>query len=155
MFTKTENTIIGTITIAANHHAITQVFLPNSLVKPANGKYNNLLESAFAQLHEYLAGQRKYFDLPLQFTGTEFQCQVWAALQTIPYGKLVSYQTIAERIGNQRAVRAVGMANHKNPLPIFVPCHRVIGKNGHLIGYAGGIELKKRLIILENPYFDL
>ncbi len=104
-----------------------------------------------AQLKDYFAGRRRAFEVPLHMDGTPFQRQVWAALQEIPYGRLVSYQWIAERIGRPGAVRAVGAANGRNPISIIVPCHRVIGKDGSLTGYGGGLDLKQRLIRLENP----
>ena len=92
----------------------------------------------------------KQFDLPLAPVGTPFQLKVWQALRAIPYGELVSYKTIAEAVGNPKAVRAVGGANGKNPIPIIVPCHRVIGSDGSLTGFGGGLETKKRLIDLER-----
>ncbi|MEE4114032.1 MAG: methylated-DNA--[protein]-cysteine S-methyltransferase [Desulfobacteraceae bacterium] len=103
------------------------------------------------QLAAYFAGQRKAFDVDLHPQGTPFQMKVWSALLEIPYGKLVSYAWIARRIGKPGAVRAVGAANGRNPISIIIPCHRVIGKNGTLIGYGGGLDLKQRLIRLENP----
>ena len=104
-----------------------------------------------AQLAAYFAGQRKTFDINLFPQGTAFQMKVWSALQEIPYGTLVSYQWIARRIGSPAAVRAVGAANGRNPISIIIPCHRVIGKNGSLTGYGGGLSVKQRLIRLENP----
>ena len=101
------------------------------------------------QLDEYFAGRRKEFDLPLAPNGTVFQQNVWQALQKIPYGTTVSYKDIAVAIGNPQACRAVGMANHNNPIGIIVPCHRVIGANGKLTGYAGGLDKKQLLLDLE------
>ncbi len=95
-------------------------------------------------------GLRNEFDLPLAATGTDFQNKVWHALTTIPYGETWSYQDLANAIGNPKAVRAVGLANGKNPISIVVPCHRVIGKSGKLTGYAGGVERKQRLLALEQ-----
>lgn len=103
------------------------------------------------QLAEYFTGDRQTFDIALSFQGTPFQMKVWSALREIPYGALVSYQWIARRIGSPNAVRAVGAANGRNPISIIVPCHRVIGKNGRLAGYGGGLDVKQRLIQLENP----
>lgn len=103
------------------------------------------------QLVEYFAGRRKTFDVSLSPQGTAFQMKVWAALTKIPYGTVVSYQWVARRIGNPGAVRAVGAANGRNPISIIIPCHRVIGKNGSLTGYGGGLDVKQRLIHLENP----
>lgn len=101
------------------------------------------------QLHEYFQGQRQVFDLPLDLAGTAFQQQVWQALQTIPYGETRSYKEIAEQIGNIKAVRAVGAANGKNPISIIVPCHRVIGASGQLVGFAGGLGYKQTLLSIE------
>ena len=109
-----------------------------------------LINEAYRQLSEYLLGERKRFDLPLNPQGTVFQQQVWKALCDIPYGETRSYKQIAEAIGNPKAVRAVGMANNRNPLLIVVPCHRVIGANGKLVGYAAGIEKKEILLKLEK-----
>ena len=109
-----------------------------------------LINEAYRQLSEYLLGERKRFDLPLNPQGTVFQQQVWKSLCDIPYGETRSYKQIAEAIGNPKAVRAVGMANNQNPLLIVVPCHRVIGANGRLVGYAAGIEKKEFLLKLEK-----
>jgi methylated-DNA-[protein]-cysteine S-methyltransferase len=109
-----------------------------------------LIKKAAAQIEEYLAGKRKKFTLPLVMHGTEFQTAVWQALQDIPYGKTRSYKEIAAAIGRPRAVRAVGMANHRNPISIIVPCHRVIGHDGSLVGYGSGLPLKRRLLELEQ-----
>jgi methylated-DNA-[protein]-cysteine S-methyltransferase len=107
------------------------------------------------QLKSYFAGERKAFDLPLVLEGTEFQKKVWTALQDIPYGETVSYKTLAQRVGSPKAVRAVGAANGANPIPIIIPCHRVIGNDGSLKGFGGGLPLKKRLLELENPQMTL
>jgi methylated-DNA-[protein]-cysteine S-methyltransferase len=109
-----------------------------------------VLSSCASQLEEYFAGERDTFDLPLAAGGTDFQRAVWAALADIPYGELRSYRDIAEAIDNPAAVRAVGAANGRNPLPIVVPCHRVIGSDGSLTGFAGGLEAKTRLLQLEG-----
>ena len=110
--------------------------------------------SAFAQvmeqLHSYFAGKRTSFELPLVLTGTEFQNQVWTSLQTIPYGETISYKELAQRVGKPKAVRAVGAANGANPIPIIIPCHRVIGNDGSLTGFGGGLPLKKKLLQLES-----
>ena len=103
------------------------------------------------QLAAYFAGGHKAFDVDLFPQGTPFQMKVWSALSEIPYGKVVSYQWLARRIGRPNAVRAVGAANGRNPISIIIPCHRVIGKNGTLTGYGGGLDVKRRLIRLENP----
>ncbi|MBU3160256.1 methylated-DNA--[protein]-cysteine S-methyltransferase [Clostridium frigoris] len=109
-----------------------------------------LLKGANRQLQEYFSGKRKVFDLPLAPSGTEFQQKVWHALREIPYGKTNSYKDIAKNIGNIKAARAVGMANNKNPILIFIPCHRVIGSNGKLVGYAGGLDVKEKLLNIEK-----
>lgn len=109
-----------------------------------------LIKEAYQQLSEYLKGERKEFDLPLNPEGTDFQKRVWRALCDIPYGETRSYKQIAEAIGNSNAVRAVGMANNRNPITIVVPCHRVIGADGKLVGYGGGLEMKEFLLRLEK-----
>jgi len=103
-----------------------------------------------AQLHEYFAGKRRRFDLPLAPRGTDFQRRVWRALTEIPYGNTISYGELARRIGKPSASRAVGLANGANPLPIIVPCHRVIGADGSLTGFGGGLPIKRRLLALEG-----
>ena len=112
-----------------------------------------VLEQAALQLTEYFASRRQTFDLPLQFEGTAFQCDVWQALSEIPYGETRSYRDIAERIHRPKAMRAVGAANGRNPLSIIVPCHRVIGANGSLTGFAGGLGVKAHLLSLEAKNF--
>src|SRR5262249_47372894 len=102
------------------------------------------------QLHEYFAGTLREFDIPLLMEGTEFQKKVWKALQTIPYGETTSYGELAKKIGDPKAVRAVGAANGQNPIPIIVPCHRVIGSDGSLTGFGGGLENKRKLLELER-----
>ncbi|MCC5910249.1 MAG: methylated-DNA--[protein]-cysteine S-methyltransferase [Clostridiaceae bacterium] len=102
------------------------------------------------QLKEYVKGTRREFNLPLHFIGTDFQKKVWKSLCGIPYGKVVSYKDIAEKVGNHKASRAVGMANNKNKIAIIVPCHRVIGVGGDLVGYGGGLSIKKKLLTLEG-----
>ena len=113
-------------------------------------KETPLIKEAYRQLSEYLLGNRKYFELPLNPKGTDFQRKVWQALCDIPYGETRSYKQIAEAIGKPKAIRAVGMANNRNPLLIVVPCHRVIGADGKLVGYAAGIEKKEFLLKLEK-----
>lgn len=119
---------------------------------PANVKQSDTptLQKAAQELSEYFAGNRKEFDIPLNPKGTDFQKSVWNALRTIPYGKTMSYGQVAAQIGNPKASRAVGMANNKNPIPILIPCHRVIGANGKLVGYGGGIWIKQKLLELEQ-----
>ena len=109
-----------------------------------------LLERAAAELAEYFAGHRRTFTVPLAPSGTPFQRKVWDALREIPYGETVRYKDIAARIGNPRACRAVGLANNRNPISIFIPCHRVVGADGSLVGYGGGLPVKKLLLELES-----
>ncbi len=109
-----------------------------------------LLKRAKEQIHEYFKGERKAFDLPFKLQGTEFQKKVWKVLCNIPYGETLSYKDVAKSIGNENASRAVGNANNKNPLPIFIPCHRVIGSDRSLVGYGGGLDIKIKLLELER-----
>ena len=104
----------------------------------------------FNQLKEYFAGTRKEFDVTLDIEGTDFQKRVWNELRNIPYGKTISYKTLSEKLGDVKAIRAVGKANGQNPIAIIIPCHRVIGANGSLIGYAGGLAIKEKLLHLEG-----
>ena len=109
-----------------------------------------LTDLAFRQILEYWNGRRRTFDFPYVLRGTEFQRKVWEALCAIPYGETRTYGEIAAAVGNPRACRAVGMANHNNPILIAVPCHRVVGANGGLVGYGGGLEMKEALLALEK-----
>ena len=120
--------------------------------EPVQDETSDVLEDAAAQLQEYFAGERREFDLPLAARGTAFQQRVWAALAKIPYGQTMSYGQVAARLGLvPGASRAVGSANGSNPIPIVVPCHRVIGANGTLTGFGGGIDRKRTLLALESP----
>lgn len=140
-------TKLGLVEITAHETGIVSVYF----VDQAQAiRSNHLTEQAKSQLAEYFAGQRQTFDLPLAPQGTEFQQRVWQALQTIPYGQLASYQDMARQIKHPKAMRAVGAANGKNPISIMVPCHRVIGANGSLTGYAGGLERKRWLLQHES-----
>ena len=142
---------IGRIGIAQEGEAITNVFF-NNTVRPSvfDEKETPLLSDAIAQLKEYFSGTRKCFSLPLQPDGSEFERAVWQELQKIPYGEIRTYKEIAIAIGKPTACRAVGSANGKNPISIIIPCHRVIGANGKLTGYAGGLGVKKYLLDLEK-----
>jgi methylated-DNA-[protein]-cysteine S-methyltransferase len=113
-------------------------------------QHEETIAQAKKQLAEYFEGKRKTFDLPLVLKGTDFQVQTWKQLLKIPYSKTISYAEQAEKIGNKNKARAVGMANGLNPIPIIIPCHRVIGSNGHLVGFAGGIDKKTYLLNLEK-----
>lgn len=153
--------IIGEIYIVVEENAIVGVhigredFLQSEDMDIAAQSNNHLLlEEAVKQLDEYFSRKRKNFDLPLKENGTQFQTEVWKQLKGIPYGKTLSYQDVAIAIGNEKAVRAIGQANKANKLPIIIPCHRVIGKNKSLTGYAGKrISIKEQLLILEGANF--
>jgi methylated-DNA-[protein]-cysteine S-methyltransferase len=142
-------TPLGRITLACDGAGLTRVVFG---VQELPGTYApcEITNRASTQIQEYLAGKRKTFDLPLHPLGTQFQRNVWDKLQTIPYGQTRSYKEVAQMLGNPKAMRAVGMANNKNPLPIVIPCHRVIGANGDLVGYAFGLKIKKFLLDLEK-----
>ncbi|MGA8851591.1 MAG: methylated-DNA--[protein]-cysteine S-methyltransferase [Aeromicrobium sp.] len=141
---------IGGLRIRVSADLITAI---NFDAHPAGQRSDHpLLDRAEVQLTEYFAGERTVFDLPLARDGSEFQQKVWSELQHIPYGETATYGEIARRLGYDSAVsRAVGSANGSNPIPIVVPCHRVIGADGTLTGYAGGLECKQTLLQLENP----
>lgn len=148
---------IGKIWITAEKEKIVELFLENREKREREEDYKNLqeykvLKTAKKQLEEYFSGKRKEFHLPLELKGTDFQKKVWEALQKIPYGQTRSYGELAEIIGKPKASRAVGGANHRNPIMIFVPCHRVIGANGDLVGFGSGIEVKRYLLELEKKY---
>ena len=148
------NTPIGKLAIFENGKAITNLdFYENksNLTSIAcEIKETALLKSAAMQLKEYFEGQRTQFDLPLEPAGTDFQKAVWQALVGIPYGETRTYKEIAAKIACPKGCRAVGMANNKNPIAIIIPCHRVIGSNGKLVGYAGGLDIKEKLLKLEQ-----
>lgn len=146
------DTKIGKIGIEENGVAITQVSFVkgDTLEEVLEKNETELLKKAISQIEEYFEGKRNFFDLPIEPKGTEFQKKVWNALIEIPFGETRSYGEIAKTIGNEKAARAVGMANNKNPIPIIIPCHRVIGANGKLVGYAGGLEIKERLLNVEK-----
>ncbi|TLU83935.1 MAG: methylated-DNA--[protein]-cysteine S-methyltransferase [Chlorobium sp.] len=146
-----QTTLIGTVGIAEHNECITNLYFEqDSLPVGVEQGETALLHEAFRQLNWYLEGDLRTFSLPLASAGTPFMQAVWQFLATIPCGTTASYRDVAVSIGNPRAVRAVGMANHRNPLPIFIPCHRVIGSNGKLTGYRGGLVLKKMLLDLER-----
>lgn len=146
MSTRAIETPIGPLTLQADEAAVTAIRFGADGARDASP----LLDAAEAQLREYFAGARRAFDLPLAPHGTAFQQRVWTALRAIPYGETRTYGELAAAIDSPNASRAVGMANHRNPIPIVIPCHRVIGANGTLTGYAGGLEIKRRLLALEG-----
>ncbi|MFW1690176.1 methylated-DNA--[protein]-cysteine S-methyltransferase [Acinetobacter ursingii] len=146
---------VGQLKLVANEQALVAILWDNE--NPKRVRLAELIEDVShpillntqQQLIEYFSGQRKVFDIPLDFEGTDFQKQVWSALLTIPYGETRSYKQIAQQLGNEKAVRAVGAANGKNPISIIAPCHRVIGAGGALVGFAGGLDKKEILLSLE------
>jgi len=145
---------LGELQLVAGPRGLTRIVFPDDRQpvypqahwKPAD----RVVRTAERQLTEYFAGDREEFDLPLDPNGTPFQMRVWRALLQIPYGETVSYGELARRIGRPKAQRAVGAANGSNPLPIIVPCHRVIGSNGSLTGYGGGLDIKRHLLDIES-----
>lgn len=142
---------IVTLGIVDNGKAIVAITLKEELEKYSIPmKETELIKEAHQQLTEYFSHQRTTFDLPLEPLGTEFQKKCWHMLQSIPYGSTWTYQQLASALNNPKACRAVGNANHKNPIMIVIPCHRVIGVNGKLTGYRGGIHLKEKLLLLEK-----
>ena len=141
---------IGVLKIKCNEDAITSLVKTNEEFERTDDL--PIVAKLKKELDEYFIGERKVFDLPLKFNGTKFQEQVWDALLRIPYGETRSYKDIAAGIGNNKASRAVGMANNKNNIIILIPCHRVIGSSGKLVGYACGLEVKEYLLNLEKKY---
>lgn len=147
---------VGLLTLVANDHGLVAVLWENDapqrvrLGVTMQDDQHPILAKAARQLDEYFAGRRRAFDIALDFAGTEFQCRVWNALLTIPFGETRSYAQIARQIGHPAAVRAVGAANGRNPISIIAPCHRVIGANGKLTGFAGGLDVKAQLLALEQ-----
>lgn len=141
---------LGFVGISELGGFITDIFFENDAECDDLSKTTPLLESAKKQLLEYFSGNLQTFDLPIKENGTDFQRKVWEALRKIPYGETRSYKQVAEMIGNPKASRAVGMANNKNPIAIVTPCHRVIGSSGKLVGYAGGLDIKEKLLQLEK-----
>lgn len=146
-------TPIGRIGLAENGSAITDLIFENHESPVAwDAEETPLLKKAAQQLSAYFAGELRDFDLPLAPQGTTFQRAVWNALLEIPYGATRSYGQVAAAVGNSKASRAIGMANHSNPIAIIIPCHRVIGSNGKLVGYGGGLEIKEFLLEMERHY---
>ena len=153
-------TPIGTLLIAGDEQAVRRIDFPKD-GKPGTPQpewtesARGPVCQAMKQLREYFAGKRADFDLPLAPEGTEFQRTVWRNLQDIPYGETISYGELAKRVGNPKASRAVGAANGQNPIPIVIPCHRVIGANGKLTGFGGGLPTKEALLALETKQLKL
>ena len=146
---------IGKLVIVHNDRGITNLYLAHLLqIENAIQEETDLIKEAVKQLDEYFNGLRQSFDLPLAPAGTHFHQKVWQALRNIPCGKTYSYKQIAEQIGSPKASRAIGMANNKNPILLLIPCHRVIGANGKLIGFAAGLEMKKYLLTLEGISYE-
>ena len=157
-------TPIGVLTIESNEKAITYIELPTEAAEHApaangrrlstksvgEGDWPEPLVAAVAQLEEYFAGDRRHFDLPLELAGTDFQKSVWLELAEIPYGETVSYAELALMVGRPHAYRAVGQANGANPIPIVLPCHRVVASGGGIGGYGGGLPMKRKLLTLEG-----
>lgn len=147
------STTIGELYIEQTDNNISRLSLINpsvTLVTIGKSFQTRLIYKTYCEIKEYLEGKRTGFDIPISPNGTDFQKKVWKCLEKIPYGKTKSYQDIATLIGNPKACRAVGLANHYNPIMIIIPCHRVIGKNGNMVGYACGLEIKKYLLHLEK-----
>jgi len=150
-------TVVGELKLVASDRGLVGILWENDdpkrtrfLPQTRHDEHPVLQETA-RQLMEYFAGERRFFELPLDFVGTDFQKKVWQALVTMPFGETRSYSQIARESGHPLAVRAVGAANGRNPLSIIAPCHRVIGANGKLTGFAGGLEIKAFLLALEAP----
>ncbi len=144
-------TPIGTLTLLGTDQALREIRFDDGRARPDDGQdASDVLEQAAVQLTEYFDGKRSDFDLPIELTGSSFQKKVWSELRNIPYGHTISYGELAKRVGNPRAARAVGSANARNPIPIIVPCHRVIGANGSLVGFGGGLPTKRYLLGMES-----
>lgn len=142
---------IGKIGIAEECDSITNVYFETDIIPPQyDEQQTSLIKEAFRQLNAYLTGRLREYSLPLAPLGTYFMRDVWEKVRNVPYGRTSSYKDIAIAIGKPKAVRAVGMANNKNPIPLFIPCHRIIGASGKLVGYRGGLTLKQRLLELEK-----
>ncbi|WBA13121.1 methylated-DNA--[protein]-cysteine S-methyltransferase [Salinivibrio kushneri] len=153
MSKRTYSSPLGPLTLLANNQGLTALYLPNRapnhtdhLSSPESAA---ILELACQQLDEYFAGTRQVFSVPLAPQGTAFQQRVWQALQSISFGETASYQAISHLIGNPKANQAVGSANGKNPISIIIPCHRIIGRQGQLVGYGGGLTAKRALLTWE------
>jgi len=154
---KSPNEKIGDILLSAQDGFITELYFQGGITTPESLRESEpspqdaqVLHKLTQELDAYFAGALREFTVPLNPRGTDFRKTVWAALQTIPYGETISYKELAIRINNPKAIRAVGGANHHNPISIIIPCHRVIGANGKLVGYGGGMDAKEYLLNLEK-----
>ncbi len=145
-----KNTKISPVTLVEKDGFLKELIFAKCSIKNAKLEQTPLIKEAFVQLEEYFSASRKKFNLDFKLEGTPFQKEVWSALTTVPYGKTITYKELAASINHKGAYRAVGSANNKNPLPIIIPCHRVIGSNGKLIGYKGGLEIKEKLLKTEG-----
>ncbi len=158
LYTRFESPV-GPLLLAGDENALRLVTFESSKrstpPQPSWEQNRGAFAEVIRQLQAYFRGDLKGFDLPLALDGTEFQLRVWNALRTIPYGETISYSQLAQRIGNPKAVRAVGLANGSNPIPIIVPCHRVVGSDGSLTGFGGGLSTKKMLLELESKQLSL
>lgn len=141
---------IGKLTLQLDHSALEAIHFGEIKIDGYEYKKTELTQQVIKELEEYFQGERKRFTLPLSLEGTYFQKKVWEALEDIPFGETRTYKEIATKIGHEGAYRAVGSANNKNKIPIVIPCHRVIASNGKLAGYAGGMDLKEKLLNLEK-----
>lgn len=144
------DTEIGRIKISEKDEKIIGFVFSDYKKEDEIEKETDAIRKTYLQLKEYLSGKRKNFDIEIEMIGTEFQKKVWKELLNIPYGETRSYKDIAIAIGNGKACRAVGNANNKNPIAIIVPCHRVVGSNGSMTGYAGGLDIKEKLLKIEK-----
>ena len=146
------NSPIGLLLIRSDEGAITEVSFAGDDSVSASGSECDALSKCVAEFDLYFEGKLKEFTVPLKLIGTDFRKKCWEALQTIPYGETINYKQLAEKVGNPKASRAVGGANHHNPIVVIVPCHRVIGANGSLTGFGGGLDKKQFLLELEKKF---
>ncbi|MBL3656972.1 methylated-DNA--[protein]-cysteine S-methyltransferase [Fulvivirga sediminis] len=137
---------VGPLCIEANEESLLSITFNPSDIDPSESKKSNVIDHCIAELDQYFKGTLKTFTVPLLLNGTAFQNKVWSELTKIPYGKTISYSELALRLGDVKCIRAAGTANGKNKLPIIIPCHRVIGKDGQLVGFAGGLDKKEWLL---------
>ena len=156
-YTQAINTVIGRLTLISRDNNLTHILFPG---QPIPGHIHHsisqdkqpIIDLAAFQLFQYFACERKQFELDFMLEGSAFQKKVWQQLRQIPYGKTISYEDLALKVGTRNHTRAVGTANSKNPIPIIIPCHRVINKNGRLGGYAGGLDIKQKLLQIEQGF---